>query len=215
MTTPVNTAEVKSFIVGPGTFDSWLDTALVPVGLSSADAPRAPAAVREILEGTGATVDQVKWGSGDTAGRIYVRWKPERNWNAVDYANIAYRIFRAAELQFPLGTHIVMQRYRFTPHGVGIITPVTQVAYAYPVGAPPSDSNVPMAARRTLPEETLSRQLIASLPPPAEEQTEQPSDLARTVANPVFIASAALGALGLFFVWKGYQRRTKRNRRRS
>lgn len=155
---PVNSEEARTTSVETGWFASWLDTALEPIGIPSDQASRVPTAIRAVLESVGSEVDRVVWGGGSglesIRGKVYVRWKPDKEYNAVDYANIARRLFQHAAEGFPAGAQFVMNRYR-----IDRMWPRDDV-YVYPLlsrGLPPS---APEAARATN---------VTDLPAPVEQ----------------------------------------------
>lgn len=107
-----NTSEVYNLRVQPGTFDPWLDAALIVEGVPADQASRLPAMVRDALLRAGATVDRVEWGSGDIRGRLYVRWQPSNLRPAVEYANAMTRFFLNHATTGMPGARLIMERYR-------------------------------------------------------------------------------------------------------
>jgi len=198
-----------SAMVGPGYWDDWLDVALTPRGISSADASRVPGAVREVLEASGAEVDKVGWGGGTsfggpaTRGKVYAKWKPGRPYNAVTYADIVRNLFASAADQFAAGSQLVMARYRVLSGGL-----FSDHRYVYPEGGA-IPAGAPAAARRT----TVDT-------PPLEEPAADLTIIERQMAGDSALspgAWVAIGvggtvALGVGYLW--YQGRMKRNRRR-
>lgn len=142
---PMNTEDVINTSVEPGsswTMTPWLDAAVEVHGLPSSEAPRAPAAIRSVLEDTGAQVDRVVWGGGSEGARrgtIYMRWRPDKPYNAVDYANVARRLVARAAEGFSVGTRFVLNRYR--------IDGFAGDKYVYPVLSRPLPPSAPQAAR--------------------------------------------------------------------
>ena len=111
-----NTDEVRGWSVGtyvrPGHIP-WLDASLEVRGISPEQAPRALDAVRAILTQNNSEVEGVRWGSGPTAGRILVRWRPRREDNAVSYATqIARAFLAAAQREFTPSSSFIMRRFR-------------------------------------------------------------------------------------------------------
>lgn len=208
----LNSQEVLNTTVEPGsswTFTPWLDAALSVAGIPSAEAGRVPAAVRSALEAAGSDVDRAVWGGGEglesVRGKVYVRWRPDKPYNAVDYANVAQRLFMGAASGFPVGARISMNRYR-------IDNPVSSDMYVYPVPGRAIPPSAPEMARRTN---------VDDLPPPVREPEsgETPESQAETglgTGERVAIGvSAGALALGLGGWWWFYRRRVRRNRRRS
>lgn len=159
-TEPLNKPDVQETIVEPGsswTFTPWLDAALTVDGIPSDQAGRVPDAVRAILESVGSDVDRAVWGGGDglesIRGKVYVRWRPDKPYNAVDYANIARRLFMRAAEGFPAGSKIIMNRFR-------IDNPVSADQYVYPMPGQDVPPSAPEAARATT---------VEDLPPPVRE----------------------------------------------
>jgi hypothetical protein len=196
---PLNTSAVQGTSVGPGSswaFAPWLDTALTVHGIPTSEAQRVLSAIRDVLQHTGAEVNQVQWGGGEgletIAGKIYVRWRPDKPYNAVDYANIARALFLRAADGFPAGAQIVMNRYR-----IHSFVPFQPDLYVYPdvaMGLPPS---APELARGTN---------AASLPAPVEEPSGIEASFATGVPPEAVVAGVGAGAvvlgLGAWWYWK-------------
>lgn len=192
----MNTDAVRAYMVGPSGTDWYLDAALVPHGIDPAAAVRVPAAVKQVLESTGANVATAKWGTaaGGDAGKIYVVWKPDKQYNAVDYANIASRLFKAAAEGLTSGARIVMVRYR-----VHRVWPMSDL-YVYPTGEG-IPASAPELAKNTLP---------GDLPPDAPSN-ESVFSADRTLATAVPIAAAVGGGLVLAGgLWWWLSRRSTR-----
>lgn len=206
---PLNTREVLNTTVEPGsswTFTPWLDAALTVSGIPAGQAARVPAAVRAILESVGSDVDRAVWGGGDglesVRGKVYVRWRPDKPYNSVDYANIARRLFMRAAEGFPSGSRIIMNRYR-------IDNPVSSDLYVYPSldrEVPPS---APEAARATT---------VEDLPPPQREpeagvtpESEVQSGLGTGGRIAIGVSAGAV-ALGLGGWWYFYGRQARGRR---
>lgn len=194
-----NTADVRRYTVGSGLTDPYLDAALEVHGISSDAAPRVPAAVKSVLESTGAKVQAAKWGTAaeGTAGKVYIEWKPDKTYNAVDYANIAQRLAQAAAEQFTAGSRIVMPRYR-----IYRIWPLTTL-YVYPTGeAVPASA--PELAKSTLP---------GDMPAPSGDATlsleQQAGGLNTWQVGAIAVGGVA--ALGIGYLW--WKHRMKPNRR--
>lgn len=207
---------VATMQVGPGYWDDWIDAAIEPRGIGTAEAGRVPGAIREVLEAAGEQVDTVCWGGGSgcggesTRGKIYVRWKPGRPFNAVTYADIARNLFASAADQFTAGSQLMMFRYRI-PGGW-----FSSDKYVYPEGGP-IPASAPAAAQRT-----------TSQTPPVEPA---PSDLlhmerALSEQGPSPLVWVALGVGGTVVLGAGYylyrrrhtiarMRRNVRRRRRT
>jgi hypothetical protein len=208
--------------VSAGVRGWWLDAAITPHGIPSSEASRVPGAIRRALTDSGAEVDQVLWGGGEgyesTRGRIYVKWKADKTYNAVDYADIARRIFQAAAEGFPAGAQLVMSRYRIL-RPIGVVTTLlgSSNIYVYPVGGALAAS-APEVARR-------SSVVDLPLPPAADEPPMGiESDFARFAASveretkvPLWgwglIAGGAVVAIGGAVYW-GTRKRPVANRRR-
>lgn len=192
----MNTDAVRAYMVGPSSTDWYLDAALVPHGIDAVAAARVPAAVKQVLESTGANVATAKWGTaaGGDAGKIYVVWKPDKQYNAVDYANIASRLFKAAAEGLTSGAQIVMVRYR-----VHRVWPMSDL-YVYPTGEG-IPASAPELAKNTLP---------GDLPPDAPSN-ESVFSTDRTLATAVPIAAAVGGGLVLAGgLWWWLSRRSTR-----
>lgn len=202
-----NTDEVRATYVGNGWTDPWLDAGLEVRNISAADAPRVPREVRQTLLDSGASVDSVGW---DPRGRVHVRWKPNATFNAVEYANIAKRIFanaawvRTGGASFGRDARVVMPRYRINNR-------LSAAQYVYPTGDP-LPASAPTVARLPTPDETFTRPPASSAPPPTE--TTGGTDW----ASPVIMGTAALVAFGLagaaVYVSQSRVRRNRRRRRR-
>lgn len=182
-TDPLNSDEVKETVVEAGTFEPWLDAALVVDGIPHEQAGRVPAAVREMLESQGQKVNKVVWGGGEgletIRGKVYVQWQPDKPYNAVDYANVARKMFMMAASGFPAGAKIFMNRYR--------IDGVLNDLYVYPDpsrGIPPS---APEAVRRST--------AVDDLPAPVRE--------AEDGMTPESAAQSGLGTRGKYAIGIG------------
>lgn len=200
----MNTDAVRAYMVGPSSTDWYLDAALVPHGIDAAAAARVPDAVKQVLQSTGASVATARWGTaarGD-AGKIYVVWKPDKQYNAVDYANIAQRLFKAAAEGLTSGAQIVMVRYR-----VHRVWPMSDL-YVYPTGEG-IPASAPELAKNTLPGDL----------PPDSPSNESVFSADRTLATAVPVAAAVGGGLvlvGGLWWWLSHRsvRRVTTNRRK-
>lgn len=179
---PLNAQDVRNTVVEPGWTEPWLDAALVVDGIPHEQAGRVPEAVKAQLEAVGSDVDKAVWGGGEgletIRGKVYVRWKPDKPYNAIDYANVARKLFMLAAGGFPAGSKIIMNRYR--------IDGVLSDKYVYPDpsrGIPPS---APEAARATS---------VDELPPPIR----QPED----GVTPESAAQSGLGTRGKYVLGIG------------
>jgi hypothetical protein len=177
-----NTESVQDTLVGKGWTDPWLDADLEVQNVNAIDAPRIPREVRQALIDSGAEVDSVGW---DSRGKVHVSWKPNRTYNAVDYANIAKRIFAQATWArlggpaFGRSARVIMPRYRINNR-------LSAAQYVYPTDAPLA-TLAPSIARMPTPEESTT-------PPPAATVTpEVPTSL----VNPVAMGAAALVSIML------------------
>lgn len=199
----LNTAGVRETSVGNGWTDPWLDADLEVQNISAVDAPRVPREVRQALLDSGASVDSVAW---DARGKVHVMWKPNATFNAVDYANIAKRIFanaawaRTGGTPFGSSARIIMPRYRINNR-------LSAAQYVYPT----SDSlpaSAPLIARLPTPSETATPP-----PPPTSATTAVASTL---TSSPVIMGAAAVVALGLVgtAVYVSRASRVRRNRKR-
>lgn len=198
----LNTAEVRATSVGNGWTDPWLDADLEVRNISSADAPRVPREVRQALLDSGASVDSVAW---DARGKVHVQWKPNATFNAVEYANIAKRIFanaawaRTGGGSFGRDARVIMPRYRINNR-------LSAAQYVYPT-ADPVPASAPLVARLPTPDETATR------PPASSEVTNEAA--AFSLASPMIMGAAALVAIGLVGAAVYVSRRSvRRNRRR-
>lgn len=205
---------VNEITVGPGVFDDWLDAALEVRGIPSSDAGRVPAAVRQVLEDSGADVERVCWGGGSgcggeaTRGKVYVKWKPDREYNAVTYADIARHLFMSAADGFPAGARIIMHRYRIM-YGFIRWGADARDKYVYPVGGA-IPAGAPQAARRTTADQ------VPLEPPPHELVVSQMEAEMSAVPVAAWVALGVSGALlvgGVSF-YAYYRTRPRRNRRR-
>lgn len=206
-TEPLNTEEVTKTIVEPGsswTFTPWLDAALTVSGIPSDQAGRVPQAVRAILESVDSDVDRVVWGGGEglesIRGKVYVRWRPDKPYNAVDYANVARRLFMRAAEGFPSGARLIMNRYR-------IDNPVSSDLFVYPTAAREIPASAPEAARATT---------VEDLPAPHREADDAERRVQSGLGTGARIAlgvggGAVVFALGAWWFYKG--RKTKRRSR--
>jgi hypothetical protein len=139
-----NTAEVRSTTVGSGMTDPWLDTALEVRNVSRVESPRVPSEARRLVEETGGRVDYAGW---ERDGKVHVRWAPDKTYNAVDYANIARRIFAQAGSGFGSGARVIMPRYRINNR-------LSSAQWVYPT-EDPIGASAPELARRPIPEDLL------------------------------------------------------------
>lgn len=207
---------VVNVTVGPGFWDDYLDAALTPRGIPSSEASRVPAVVREVLEANGNEVKKVVWGGGDglesIRGKVYVKWKPSRPYNAVTYADIARRLFMSAADQFPAGAQLVMHRYRIPG---ALLAPLRGGSmsdrYVYPEGGS-IPASAPEAARRTNVED-----LPLEPTPPGPSSTPE-SDFAGDVAPWILAGVSGVALLGGGYLWyrsRGVRRNRKRTRRTS
>lgn len=208
---PLNTPAVQGTSVGPGSswlLAPWLDTALTVHGIPTAEAQRVLSAIRDVLQHTGAEVNRVQWGGGQgletIAGKVYVRWRPDKPYNAVDYANIARALFMRAADGFPAGAQIVMNRFR-----VDSVIPFAPDLYVYPDvarGLPPS---APELARGTN---------ASTLPPPVEEPSGIEGTLVTGLPPEAMVVGVGAGAvalgLGAWWYWKRQRPAVARNRGR-
>jgi len=205
-----NTDAARQFMVGPGATDPWLDAAIEVRGIPHEQAGRAPAAIREALESCGADVDEAAWGGGEsqggaaTRGKIYIRWQPERPYNAVTYADVAQRIIASAAEGFPAGAMFIMPRYR-----IDRVWPYDNI-YVYPEGGDVPASAC-AAARRTTAQDVrlaVAEEEGRSLPAePAEALISIGHGTTVKIAIGVGAGAAGLGLIGLLW-WKfGKKRR--------
>lgn len=206
---------VSEAMVGPGFWDDYIDASLTPQGIASVDASRVPGAVREVLESAGSEVKTVCWGGGSgcggesTRGKIYVKWKPSRPYNAVTYADIARNLFASAADQFAAGARLVMHRYRIPG---ALLAPLRggylESKYVYPE-AGPIPAGAPEAARRS----TVDTPPLEE--PPANLTVIESEMAGESGISPVAWVAIGIGgtiALGGGYFW--YRGRMKRNRRR-
>lgn len=204
---------ITDIMVGPGFWDDYLDAALTPRGISSAAASRVPGAVREVLEAAGSEVDKVCWGGGSgcggeaTRGKIYVKWKPSRPYNAVTYADIAYNLFASAADQFAEGSRLLMYRYRIPG---AVLAPLRggflNDKFVYPEGGP-IPASAPEAAKRTTVETPSGEP-----PPNPTIEREMAGQSALSPAAWLALGVGGTVALGAGYLW--YRRKPRRNRRR-
>jgi hypothetical protein len=201
--------------VGPGFFNDWLDAALTVRGVSGTAAGRVPGAVREMLEASGAEVDKVCWGGragggcgGEaTAGKVYIKWKPGRPYNAVTYADIIRRLVALAAEPFAAGSRLILHRYRIM-YGWIRFGSDSRDKYVYPEGGA-IPAGAPEAAHRTPPD------AVPLEPPPfdiAISEAAMGGDNTASIALLVGGGAAAMALLG--GGWWFYSKRMKRNRRR-
>lgn len=199
--------------VGPGYWDDWLDAALEPSGIPGTEASRVPTVVREVLEANGNEVDRVAWGGGQgletIRGKIYVKWKPTRPYNAVTYADIARRIFMSAADQFPAGARLTMHRYRIPAGTLPTWLGGEPDRFVYPEGGP-VPASAPAAAQRTT---------VEDIPPPATDLTPTTEQQASGTIAPALIAGLAIGGSviiggGGYLYYRYGRKRVRRNRRR-
>jgi hypothetical protein len=208
--------EVNDVTVGPGFFSDSLDAALEVRGISSADASRVPAAVRAALEASGADVERVCWGGGSgcggeaTRGKVYVKWKPDREYNAVTYADIARNLFMNAADGFAAGSRLIMHRYRIM-YGLVRWGSDSRDKYVYPVGGA-IPAGAPEAARRT------TADAVPLEEPPADLVINQFEAEMSTVPVAAWVGLGVGGtvlAAGIgFYTYYRVKRRPRRNRRR-
>lgn len=206
-TAPLNTEEVMNAAVSPGKWWAavpWLDAALTVSGIPSTQAGRVPAAVRAKLESVGSEVDRVVWGGGEglesIRGKVYVRWRPDKTYNAVDYANVARRLFMAAAEGFPSGARLNMNRYR-------IDVPLGDDLYVYPTPTRELPPSAPEVARSTT---------VDDLPAPRREADDAERSLQSGLGTTGRIALGVGGGalvlgLGAWWFYKG--RKVKRRTR--
>lgn len=147
-----NTDEVRRTTVGNGWTDPWLDAGLEVRGIGPVEARRVPEEARRLLQESGAEVDRAAW---DSNGRVHVMWKPDKTYNAVDYANIARRIFAQAASGFGASARVIMHRYRINNR-------LSSAQWVYPTNDP-IGASAPEIARRATPEDVAA----AALPPAA------------------------------------------------
>lgn len=198
----LNTPSVRETTVSNGWTDPWLDADLEVQNVSSADAPRIPREVRQALLDSGASVDSAAW---DSRGKVHVSWKPNATYNAVDYANIAKRIFaqatwaRLGGSSFGRSARVIMPRYRINNR-------LSAAQYVYPTSAP-LVASAPSIARLPTPEES-------STPPPPAAPTV-PSATS-SLASPMIMGAAALVSIGLVgaAVYVSQRKAVRKNRRR-
>jgi hypothetical protein len=198
----LNSAVVRETEVGSGWTDPWLDADLEVQNVSATDAPRVPREVRQVLIDSGAQVDSVAW---DARGKVHVMWKPNATYNAVDYANIAKRIFaqatwaRLGGTPFGSSARIIMPRYRINNR-------LSAVQYVYPTTAA-LPSSAPSIARLPTPAEV-------STPPAVTPTVASPSSF---LGSPMIMGGAALVAVGLVgaavYVSRSKVRKNRRRRR--
>jgi hypothetical protein len=206
-TDPLNSDEVQRTTVEPGsswTLTPWLDAALSVEGIPHEQSDRVPDAIEQVLRSVGSEVDRVVWGGGDglesIRGKVYVRWRPDKPYNAVDYANIARRLFMRAAEGFPAGARFVMNRYR-------IDNPISSDLYVYPTRGREVPPSAPEAARGTT---------VDDLPPPQREPESgrTPEDDVQeglsTGARVAIGVGAGSVAVGLGAWWWLYGRKAKR-----
>jgi len=179
-----NTERVRDTIIGRGWTDPWLDAALEVQNVNAIDASRIPREVRQALIDSGAEVDSVAW---DSRGKVHVTWKPNRVYNAVDYANIAKRIFAQATWArlggpaFDRSARVIMPRYRINNR-------LSAAQFVYPTDEPLA-TLAPSIARMPTPSESTS-----TTPPPV---TREPTEDSTSLTNPVVMGAAALASVAL------------------
>jgi hypothetical protein len=132
----VNTPDVRDFTVGSyvmgllGPSIPWLDANLIVRNVTADQAARN---VRDIIRSTltvsGATVDDVSWVEG---GYVHVRWRPNSERPAIEYATSVRDALLQAALALSSRSQIIMTRFR-----VDMPTGRTNL-YVYPIGAPPA-----------------------------------------------------------------------------
>jgi len=209
---------IRDFSVGPGFWDDYLDAALVPRGIPSSEASRVPGAIRAVLERNGNEVSRVVWGGGEglesIRGKVYVKWKPLRPYNAVTYADIARRVFLAAAGGFPSGSRFQMHRYRIPG---AVLAPLRGGFYddkfVYPEGGP-IPSSAPPVAHETNVED------LDPLPPEGEMRNwerKESDQISQETATVLLVggAIALVGGVGYLYYRHGRKvRRNPRHRRR-
>lgn len=139
-----NTDEVRAATIGSGMTDPWLDTALEVSGISSTESPRVPEEARRLIEESGGRVDYAGW---ERDRKVHVRWAPDKTYNAVDYANVARRIFAQVASGFSLGARVSMPRYRINNR-------LSSAQWVYPT-SDPIGASAPELARRPLPDDIV------------------------------------------------------------
>jgi hypothetical protein len=188
-----NTEEVRTTLVGNGITDPWLDAALTIQNVNPTESSRVPEEVRRLLEESGARVDYVGW---ERDRKVHVRWAPDKTYNAVDYANVARRIFAQAASGFGAGARVIMPRYRINNR-------LSAAQYVYPT-SDPVGASAPELARRPIPEDLLA--------PPSGGGGPLPSG-ASTSTQVLLFAGGSLIAGGLVYMIMR-NRTVARNRRR-
>jgi len=156
--------------------------------VTPAQADDALTAARLTFSNNG-TVDEARWTSG---GFIHVRWRPNSEQPAVDYATrIRDQLLRASVNLVGPRSQIVMMRYRID------MPALRDDIYVYPTGAvPPPPPPLPGA-------------------PPDTVGVTPPSSL---LSSPAIMGTAAVVAIGLvgtaIYVSRAPRVRKNRNRRR-
>jgi hypothetical protein len=194
----LNTSEVRGFTVGSyvmgllGPSVPWLDANLIVRNITADQAARSVAdTVRSALTVTGATVDDVRWVEG---GYLHVRWRPNSERPAIDYATSVRDTLLRAALDLSPRSQIIMTRFR-----VDMPTGRTNL-YVYPIGAPPPP---PAPLPGTLPPPS------ADVPPPPESGG----------SSGALVGVAAIGVLavlgGVGYYLSRRNKTVRKNRRRS
>lgn len=189
-----NTDEVRSLSVGVTRLGvgygsvPWLDANLIVRNVTPAQADDALTAARLTFSNNG-TVDEARWTSG---GFIHVRWRPNSEQPAVDYATrIRDQLLRASVNLVGPRSQIVMMRYRID------MPALRDDIYVYPVGPVPPPPAAPPGA------------------PPDTVGVTPPSSL---LSSPAIMGTAAVVAIGLvgtaIYVSRAPRVRKNRNRRR-
>jgi len=200
-----NTDEARNWSVGtyvrPGHIP-WLDAALEVRGITEAQAPRALEAVRAILTQNNSDVDTVRCGSGPIRGRIYVRWTPRREDNAVNYANQISRAFlAAAQREFSPSSAFIMRRF----HVIRLLN--WPDVYVYP------ETDFSTVTRETLPSEVVDAR--GRTVPVEEVGRDQSGSLSPVAQTALIVGGAAAGVLaigGLGFYLVGRRSGVKSNK---
>ena len=186
-----NTEEVRGLAVGvtrigPGYAEvPWLDANLIVRNVTPAQADAALTAARLTFSNNG-TVDEVRWTSG---GFIHVRWRPNSEQPAVDYATrIRDQLLRASVNLVGPRAQIVMMRYRID------MPALRDDIYVYPVGPVPPPPAAPPGA------------------PPDTVGVTPPSLL----SSPAIMSVAAVIAVGLVgtAIYVSRSKSVRKNRRR-
>lgn len=201
-----NTEAARQFNVGPGVTDPWLDAAIEVRGIPHEQASRAPLAVKEALESCGASVDAAGWGGGSgmggeaTRGKIYVRWQPERPYNAVTYADVAQRIIASAAEGFPAGAMFIMPRYR-----IDRVWPYDNI-YVYPEGGDIPASACP-AARRTTAQDVREAAAEVQRTMAADAESGISEGFGTTAKIAVGVGAGVAGVSLIGFLWWKFGRK--------